>query len=197
MKERKLGEFSLIVLDEVYEPAEDSFLLADNLSVRPGDIVLDVGSGTGIISISAVAKGARRVVAIDISPSAARNTLINAEKNKCKDKVDVIIGDLLTPLKSVPIFDLITFNPPYLPVEDEGSLGLAWSGGKTGREVVERFISMIKKSLSSPKTRCQIILSSLMQPEKLLEQLSSLGFNYLVNAKRRFFFEEICLITLY
>lgn len=195
MRERKIDNFSLLVFDGVYDPADDSLLLADHLAVKPGDVVLDVGSGTGIISLFAMAKGARRVVAIDISPLAAKNTLINAKRNGYEDKVDIIIGDLLTFLKTISPFDLVVFNPPYLPTEDPGNWGLAWSGGKTGRKVVGRFIDMVKNHLQSPKKRYQVIFSSLMKPKKLLKHLSALGFKYVINARKRFFFEEICLVT--
>lgn len=193
MKERKIGEFSLLVFDEVYDPADDSFLLAENLAVKPGDIVLDVGSGTGLITLVAIAKGARRVVAIDVSPLAARNTLANVDKNGCKDKVDVVVGDTITLLKPGVFFNVVAFNPPYLPVNDEGKLGLAWSGGKTGRKVISRFIRMAKKL--HPRTMFQIILSSVTQPEKVLRLLSHLGFKYRIDARRKFFFEELVLIS--
>ncbi|MEM1885047.1 MAG: hypothetical protein QXZ24_05495, partial [Candidatus Jordarchaeales archaeon] len=102
-------------------------------------------------------------------------------------------GDIIAPLKPGVFFDVVAFNPPYLPVSDKGRLGLAWSGGKTGRKTVNRFVRMAKKL--HPQTAFQIILSSVMQPEKVLRKLSLLGFKYSVDARRKFFFEEIILIS--
>ena len=71
------------VLPGVFSPKHfvDSVFFARNLSVRPGETMCEVGPGTGIISIFAVDKGVKRVVAIDINPAAVENTRKNVLKN--------------------------------------------------------------------------------------------------------------------
>jgi len=92
------SRYKFEVFNGVYEPAEDSFLLADNLQVRYGDTVLDLGTGCGILGIVAAGK-ARKVVATDISPIAVKCTKHNAKINNLADKVDVRIGNLFSTSK--------------------------------------------------------------------------------------------------
>ena len=66
--------------EHVYEPAEDTFLVAEKLETKKDDIVLEIGTGCGILAILA-AKTAKKVVAIDINPYAIECTKRNA-KNK-------------------------------------------------------------------------------------------------------------------
>jgi len=63
--------------------------------VEPGDKVLDVGCGTGILSVLAAKLGASHVDAIDLDPEAVRSTKENIKLNGCQDKVDVYLKDLL------------------------------------------------------------------------------------------------------
>jgi ribosomal protein L11 methyltransferase len=79
----------------------------DNL-LSPGSLVLDVGSGSGILSIAAVKFGARRVVAFDTDVVAARNTFNNVKLNELSKKVDVFQGDLSS--ISVSSWNLIMVN---------------------------------------------------------------------------------------
>jgi release factor glutamine methyltransferase len=69
---------------QVYAPAEDTFLLADNLLVHKGDLVLEIGTGTGLVALNA-SKTASKVVATDINPHAIKcaqtNTLLNEVEN--------------------------------------------------------------------------------------------------------------------
>lgn len=60
-----------LVCEDIYEPAEDTFLIAKNLHVKEDDVVLDMGTGYGILGILA-AKKAKKVVAVDINPHAVR-----------------------------------------------------------------------------------------------------------------------------
>jgi len=55
----------------------DTELFANNLPVVDGEEMLEIGPGTGVISITAAYKGAKKVVAIDINPDAVRNTQAN------------------------------------------------------------------------------------------------------------------------
>lgn len=65
-------------------------------AVRPGDDMLDLGCGSGILSVASVLLGARHAVAVDIDPVAEHVALENAEMNGVKnDRYDVLIGDLL------------------------------------------------------------------------------------------------------
>ena len=63
--------------------------------VKPGDRVLDVGSGTGILSCVAAKLGASHITAVDLDPEAVRSTLVNVKLNGCEDLVTTGISDLL------------------------------------------------------------------------------------------------------
>jgi release factor glutamine methyltransferase len=137
------GDCVFVVDENVYEPAEDSFLFAENLDVKEGDRVLDMGTGCGILGILA-AKKASEVIAVDMNPYAVRCAKENAQLNNAGNKMVFIQGDLFTPLREDERFDVILFNAPYLPTEEsEGDSWLerAWKGGNTGRQLIVRFIS--------------------------------------------------------
>ncbi len=76
----------------------------------PGQDVLDLGSGSGILSIAAAKLGARRVLALDIDPIAAQATRQNAEANGVADRVIAQEGSLETVLPSARRFDLVIVN---------------------------------------------------------------------------------------
>ncbi len=179
---------------QVYEPAEDTFLLAENLKIKKYDRVLEIGTGTGIIAIIA-SKKAESVVAVDINRHAVECTRKNAEMNQAI--VDVRLGDLFGPVEDEK-FDLILFNTPYLPTSDEevvdDELEAAWDGGKDGRAVIDRFIEGLSKHLHS-RGRIQLVQSSLSNVEQTIGKLMEMGFKASVTASERFFFEEVVVVT--
>ena len=63
--------------------------------LRPGDRVIDVGCGSGILSIAAAKLGAGSVLAVDLDEVAVRKTRENAGLNGVQDRVSVRTGDLL------------------------------------------------------------------------------------------------------
>ena len=137
------GKYTFIVPKEVYEPAEDTFLLARNLSIRRDEIVLDMGTGCGILAVLA-AEYTSDVIALDINPHAALSAKKNAELNGAGNKIKVAAGDLFSPINCDSKFNTIVFNAPYLPVEtNEGKdwVEKAWSGGMDGRKTIDRCIS--------------------------------------------------------
>jgi len=103
--------FSFSVWDNVYAPAEDSALFAENLNVEKGAAVLDVGTGCGILAILAAEKAAS-VVAIDVNPYAIRCAKQNSKLNNTQNKMYFVQGDLFSPLKVGIDFDMILFNAP-------------------------------------------------------------------------------------
>lgn len=62
--------------------------------LQPGETVLDVGSGSGILSVGAVMLGASRVWAVDLFDDAVQSTKKNAALNGCEEKIDAFQGDL-------------------------------------------------------------------------------------------------------
>jgi release factor glutamine methyltransferase len=186
--------FTFFVADNVYEPAEDSFLFAENLPAERSCRIVDVGTGCGILAIVA-AKNAEHVLAIDLNPYAIRCARRNAKLNEVMDFVQ---GDLLGSVKGYSKFDLILFNAPYLPVQNkDGSwLERSWTGGKSGREVIDRFIDEVLEFLNS-KGRILLMQSSLSGVDKTLQRFANQGLNASVVASRSLlFFEEIVLICV-
>jgi len=184
----------LVTPPDVYKPAEDTFLLLDNLKVRSGETVLEVGCGNGIVSLTA-AQHANRVVATDINPSAVEAVKRNAKLNRLEGKVEARVGLLFKPVAGER-FDLIIFNPPYLPQEPKekiGRLELAWSGGPTGREVSNMFIENVRTVLKEGG-RVLLIQSSVSAGEKTIDHLKRKGFSVRVLGKRKLDFETLLCI---
>jgi len=175
---------------QVYEPAEDTFLLAENLAVRKGDTALDVGTGTGLIALL-MAKKASSVLGVDINPLAIELARENARINGIKN-VEFRVSDLFENVSGK--FDVITFNAPYLPGEPEEPIDLALVGGEGGREVLDRFIREVPEYLK-PGGTVQIVQSSITGVEETLEKLEEVGLKGKVAAKVHVFFEDIVLIN--
>jgi release factor glutamine methyltransferase len=183
------------VLESVYEPAEDSFLLADNLTVKEGDLILDVGTGCGLLAVLAADK-AEKVVATDVNPSAVLCARQNAVLNNVAKRVEVRHGDLLEPVKKEEEFDVILFNAPYLPSEkwEERDLSSqAWAGGETGRKVIDRFIREAPAYLRE-NGRILLVQSTLSDVEQSLKMFVEQGLNTKVIAERKVDFETIMVI---
>jgi release factor glutamine methyltransferase len=176
----------------VYDPAEDTMLLAKNLDVRLNDRVLEIGVGSGYITLVASQK-AKNVLGIDINPYAVRLAKINAKQNNVTN-VEFIVSDLFASIKGK--FSLIIMNPPYLPqsVDDKHRpIDCSWSGGRDGRDLTERFIKEVDNYLDSDG-RIQIIQSTLSGYDKTMKALSKKGFEVEIQDEQRFFFEKIYLI---
>jgi release factor glutamine methyltransferase len=189
-------DFVFVVDENVYEPAEDSFLFAENIKVNARDRVLDIGTGSGILGVVA-AKTAREVIAIDLNPYAVRCAKLNARLNHVHDNMTLLQGDLFSALAETAKFDLILFNAPYLPSEqgeEETWLGRAWAGGATGRQVIDQFISQAPDYLRRAG-RILFMQSNLAGIDETIKQFDTVGLKADILARLDIpFFETLALV---
>ncbi len=196
VKRVPFGNYVFNVWENVYEPAEDSFLFAENLDVEKGAQVLDVGAGCGMLGILAAEK-AGSVVVLDLNPYAVRCAKENSSLNNVGGKMAFIQTDLLTALNENATFDLILFNAPYLPTaenEAESWIGRSWAGGINGRQVIDRFISIAPLHLK-PNGRILLMQSTLTNVEETIRKFADCNLKANIKAQRKLpFFETLILI---
>ena len=141
--------------EKVYEPAEDTFLLAENLKVKKTDRVLEIGTGTGIIAVI-TSKITENVIAVDINEYAVECARKNAKINQ--SDIDIRLGDLFDSVEDEK-FDLILFNTPYLPTDEDeridDELEVAWDGGRRWEISYRPFYRTITRT-SNPQRACTI-----------------------------------------
>lgn len=183
------GQIQLEVPGSVYEPREDSLILAKLLEGMQlaGKSVLEVGGGCGLLAIIAAKKGAD-VTAVDINPDAVEATKANAESNAAE--LTALESDLFSSVEGE--FDLIVFNPPYLPVE-EGETDFTYAGGKTGREVIGKFIEQAKSYLK-PGGTIMMVISSMTGEKEVAELFEKQSMIVSVVAREKIPWEEIIAI---
>ncbi len=193
----KMGKFEIETDDLVYIPSDDTFLLAENLEIKEGQSVLEIGTGSGLVSMYASLL-TDDVTATDIN----YNALELAEKNFKLNNINTIkleFGDLFEPVKDKK-FDVILFNTPYLPTDSDDiindDLNYAFDGGLDGRKVIDRFINQVSNHLND-KGIVQIIQSSLSDNDRTLDMFDRNGFVAEIAESEKFFFEEIVLINAY
>ncbi|XP_069676091.1 methyltransferase N6AMT1 [Periplaneta americana] len=191
METPSLSHLSVEDYDNVYEPAEDSFLLIDALeqdlkflrSLNPS-LCVELGSGSGVV-ITAVAKALGRsscYVAVDINPIACKITQETAQHNNTD--VDVVAMDLMSGFHWNNKIDVLIFNPPYVVTPSEevegkgvhGDLARAWAGGERGRQVMDRLFDKIPSLLSECGVFYLVAIAENC-PEDIRLAMNLLGFN--------------------
>jgi len=178
--------FRVCINEFTYEPAEDTKLLLDIIQVEKNENVLDMGSGSGILGIKAILGGAK-VTFIDINPYASEATLCSLKINKLEG--DVINCELFSCLRKRYKFDTVIFNPPYLPyTELDNWLGYSWSGGKSGVEIIERFLKEVESR------KLYLAYSTLSDFEKIEEMLNFKGYRIRKRNQMTIGFETIIAI---
>ncbi|MGM0509781.1 MAG: HemK2/MTQ2 family protein methyltransferase [Thermoplasmatota archaeon] len=123
-------------VEGVYSPDDDTFLMIDLIDIEEGEDVLEIGCGSGIISVYCGLEGGE-VTAVDKDEKALELTRKNAFYNDVRLE-EVRKSDLFSEL--VGVWDVIIFNPPYLPKDERLEKDDRWDGGERGDETILRFL---------------------------------------------------------
>ncbi|WNY28797.1 Release factor glutamine methyltransferase [Methanimicrococcus stummii] len=218
------------VLEDVYEPAEDTFLLADcavsELSAQFGGnengsnsngsknnfddfFALEIGCGSGFVSAFVQNHFPNlQLMAVDINPNAVACAKMNGvrafesdmfeifEKPRLLRSIDTPVEDA-PPAKPAPGFDLILFNPPYLPTSDDekvgGMLNYAFDGGADGRDSINLFLSQVGAYLKSDGFFL-LLISSITGLDEVIAEMEKYGFSASTVGTKKCSFEELIVL---
>jgi len=175
----------------IYSPEEDSYLLSRILKKKIPKLVkknpdlkfLEIGSGSGIQLQTAFDSGIKKenIFSCDVNPQAVK---------ECKKLgFNCIKSDLFEKINGK--FDLIVFNPPYLPTDESEPLDsrLATTGGKNGSEIINRFLKQAKNYL---KKDGKIFLVS----SSLTKGLDFSGYKKKKIGEEKLFFEKLSVFEI-
>ncbi len=179
----------------IYEPHEDSYLLQKQIRkyCKPNYKVLDMGTGSGIQAREA-ALYCNNILGVDIQKTVIDNLNENKKyfENKRLRKIKYKVSDLFSNVKDK--YDLIIFNPPYLP-QDINIDDITIYGGKKGYETIQRFLSQVNNYLK-PNGKILLLFSSLSKEKKVIEFIEKSGLKYTFISGKKIFFEKLSVVVL-
>lgn len=176
----------------VYQPAEDSRLLAETAvdRIAADEDVLEAGVGSGYVAAAVREETGANVVGCDINPEACRQT---ADRG-----IETVRGNLLDPF-AADGFDVVLFNPPYLPtppeMEWDDPLEAALSGGADGRRLIRPFLDDVGRVLRE-EGRVYLLVSSLTDIDAVCDLAATAGFGSRECTEERFPFERLVVLEL-
>jgi len=169
----------------IYDSGEDSFLLEEAVRENArGKKVLDVGSGSGIQAEAALEVGASEVLCVDIDEEVVD---FLSEKG-----FRTIKSDLFSEVPSDEKFELIIFNPPYLPADkrEDSESSRITSGGLRGDEIMIRFFSEVGDFLEKDG-KILIVISSLTPHSRIAAKIKEKGFQWEKIKEKKIFMETL------
>ncbi len=179
----------------IYPPAEDSYLMSRILKEQIPDLILqnkdlkflEIGAGSGIHLQTALNSGIKQenIFSSDIDKKSVSHC--NMLGFNC------IHSDLFNEFKKEMKFDLIIFNPPYLPEDSREPINSRkdTTAGKKGNEIIIRFLKDAKNYLDK-NGKIFLITSSLSEDVSF----SSLGYEAKEIGCEKLFFERLCIWEL-
>ena len=178
-------------MSEIYEPAEDSYLLNETLKEflknKDKNIkILDIGSGSGIQAKTCKKLGFKNILTADINKEAVKYLKKQGFKS--------IYSNLFSRIDKKQKFDLIIFNPPYLP-EDKYDEEKDTTAGKRGYELILKFLRQAKLHLNKEGV-ILLLFSSLSKPEIINDYATKMKYKLKLLKKQKLFFEEIYVYSL-
>ena len=159
-----------------------------------GKRVADVGTGSGILALSAARAGAANVVAIDINPNAARTAGENAVANGLGDRVTAVCSNLLAAIAPRPHFDVILSSPPSFSGEPLDLADRAWHAGHDYRDIASLF-DQARERLA-PGGRFYVLLSSDSDIAYLGTLVERAGFRWRIVEERSIVIESFIIYEL-
>jgi len=177
-------------IETVYQPAEDSKLLADAVVeiVGPDRRALDVGTGSGYVATRLREEAGVDAVGIDLNPEACEQAF--------EAGVPVVRGDMFGPFRD-GAFDVVVCNPPYLPTPPEREwddwMERALSGGADGRAVVDPFLDGVGRVLAEGG-EAYLLISTLTGPEAVRGYGRERGLESEVVAEESHPFEKLLVV---
>lgn len=117
----RLDDLQIGGLELIQNPAGfcfgvDAVFLSDFVKVKPGETVLDLGTGNGIIPILLSATGGKKFTGLEIQENTADMARRSVAYNHLEERVDIVTGDIkeAAEIFKPAFFDVITTNPPYM-----------------------------------------------------------------------------------
>ncbi|HAJ26785.1 MAG TPA: hypothetical protein DCG53_05995 [Syntrophus sp. (in: bacteria)] len=163
------GLVELLIPQEVHMPPPSSIELARLLDVQPGESVLDLGCGSGLLSIAAAKLGARQVIATDVDPSALAAARHNSRVNGLENIIELREGSWFEALREEEHFDVIVATPPQTPGPAPGG---SRYGGWDGADHLISIISAASAYLNPVRGRLWLLAISLANPARLRQALA-------------------------
>jgi len=198
--------YSLEIPARVYLPSDDTDLMIEVLEkevIRKNkqfSSAIEIGSGNGFLSID-IYDNVKELISTDINPIAI-DYLLNIKEQYNLEKQKIVYSNLFDSIGEQK-FDLIIFNPPYVPTEeildeDDDEINgydLAVNGGEHGKEIIDEFVKQLPEHLDKVGV-CYLLVSSLNSPLDIIENLKLQNLFAEIIDSKKLFFEELFVLKI-
>jgi release factor glutamine methyltransferase len=200
-------QYSLDIPARVYLPSDDTDLMIEVLdaeiikSNKTFDSAIELGSGNGFLSLE-IYDNVKEIISTDINPIVI-DYLLNVKEQYNLEKQKITYSNLFDSIDEKKKFDLIIFNPPYVPSEeilseDDDEINgydLAVNGGEQGREIIDEFVKQLPRHLEKGGV-CYLLVSSLNSPLDIIENLKLENLSAEIIDSKKLFFEELFVLKI-